>query len=390
MEESGIAVDIEVLEDLRGQFQRIEDAETRAAHKEAGEEFNVSSPKQLQTILFEKLKLPKTKRIKTGFSTDAESLEWLFATTKHQVLGNILKIREFSKLRTTVEGLLSSVQDDSRIHTTFQQTVTATGRLSSINPNLQNIPIRSEEGRRIRGAFIAQSPFVELMTADYSQIEMRIMAHLSEDAGLLKAFAEGEDLHSTVAAQVFGVPTEKVDSDMRRQIKAMSYGLAYGLSSFGLSQQLDIPPNEASALMDRYFERFGGIQKYLKEVVRIAREKGYTETILGRRRYLPDLNHENRQRREVAERMALNAPIQGSAADIIKEAMLRVNSAIQKARLKSRLLLQVHDELIFEVAPNERTTLEKLVRAEMGSAFPLKAPLDVNIGFGRSWHEAAH
>ncbi|MFM7949734.1 MAG: DNA polymerase, partial [Actinomycetales bacterium] len=390
MEESGIAVDIEVLEDLRGQFQRIEDAETRAAHKEAGEEFNVSSPKQLQTILFEKLKLPKTKRIKTGFSTDAESLEWLFAATKHQVLGNILKIREFSKLRTTVEGLLSSVQDDSRIHTTFQQTVTATGRLSSINPNLQNIPIRSEEGRRIRGAFIAQSPFVELMTADYSQIEMRIMAHLSEDAGLLKAFAEGEDLHSTVAAQVFGVPTEKVDSDMRRQIKAMSYGLAYGLSSFGLSQQLDIPPNEASALMDRYFERFGGIQKYLKEVVRIAREKGYTETILGRRRYLPDLNHENRQRREVAERMALNAPIQGSAADIIKEAMLRVNSAIQKARLKSRLLLQVHDELIFEVAPNERTTLEKLVRAEMGSAFPLKAPLDVNIGFGRSWHEAAH
>lgn len=390
MEESGIAVDIEVLEDLRGQFQRIEDAETRAAHKEAGEEFNVSSPKQLQTILFEKLKLPKTKRIKTGFSTDAESLEWLFAATKHQVLGNILKIREFSKLRTTVEGLLSSVQDDSRIHTTFQQTVTATGRLSSINPNLQNIPIRSEEGRRIRGAFIAQSPFVELMTADYSQIEMRIMAHLSEDAGLLKAFAEGEDLHSTVAAQVFGVPTEKVDSDMRRQIKAMSYGLAYGLSSFGLSQQLDIPPNEASALMDRYFERFGGIQKYLKEVVRIAREKGYTETILGRRRYLPDLNHENRQRREVAERMALNAPIQGSAADIIKEAMLRVNSAIQKARLKSRLLLQVHDELIFEVAPNERTTLEKLVRAEMGSALPLKAPLDVNIGFGRSWHEAAH
>lgn len=390
MERVGIGVDLKYLNVLRTEFLEIEGDAIKSAHRDAGEEFNLSSPKQLQVILFEKLKLPKTKRIKTGFSTDAESLEWLFHTTKHKVLANILKTREFTKLRTTVEGLIECVGSDSRIHTSFQQTVTATGRLSSINPNLQNIPIRSEEGRRIREAFVAISPFNQLMTADYSQIEMRIMAHLSEDEGLLKAFAEGEDLHRTVAAQVFGVAETKVDEDMRRQIKAMSYGLAYGLSSFGLAQQLDITPNEASALMDRYFLRFGGIQSYLKDVVRIAREKGFTETIMGRRRYLPDLSHENRQRREVAERMALNAPIQGSAADIIKEAMIRVADVIKEKKMQSRLLLQVHDELIFEVAVNEESALEELVRIEMGSAYPLKAPLDVNVGFGRNWHEAAH
>jgi DNA polymerase-1 len=268
--------------------------------------------------------------------------------------------------------------------------VAATGRLSSTEPNLQNIPIRTDEGRKIRNAFVAQAPFVDLMTADYSQIEMRIMAHLSEDAGLLKAFHEGEDLHSTVAAQVFDVPLKSVDPEMRRQIKAMSYGLAYGLSSFGLAQQLDIAPAEASALMGRYFERFGGIQDYLKEVVRVARERGYTETILGRRRYLPDLNHENRQRREVAERAALNAPIQGSAADIIKVAMLNVARALTNEGFKSRLLLQVHDELIFEVSKGEHEGLEELVRREMGNAYPLKAPLDVNVGFGKSWDLAAH
>ena len=228
------------------------------------------------------------------------------------------------------------------------------------------------------------------MTADYSQIEMRIMAHLSNDAGLLKAFAAGEDLHSTVASQVFGVSVSDVDSEMRRQIKAMSYGLAYGLSSFGLAQQLDITPADASALMAKYFERFGGIQDYLKEVVRVARDKGYTETIMGRRRYLPDLTDENRQRREVAERMALNAPIQGSAADIIKVAMLNVSKAIKANNLSSRILLQVHDELIFEVAEGEEKILEDLVRQEMGSAYPLRAPLDVNIGFGKSWDLAAH
>ncbi|MBU6253663.1 MAG: DNA polymerase I [Acidobacteria bacterium] len=390
MEATGIAIDKAEMKSLLSFFEKEEAEATSLAYKSVGHEFNAASPKQLQVVLFEELKLPKTKRIKTGFSTDAESLEWLYSTTKHPVLASLLRIREVGKLRTTVDGLLNSTKGDSRIHTTFQQTTTATGRLSSTEPNLQNIPIRSDEGRRIRNCFIAQDPFVDLLTADYSQIEMRIMAHLSDDKGLLEAFRTGEDLHSTVGAQVFDVPVSKVDADMRRQIKAMSYGLAYGLSSYGLAQQLDISPTDASILMSKYFERFGGIQDYLKEVVKIAREKGYTETILGRRRYLPDLNHENRGRREMAERMALNAPIQGSAADIIKVAMLNVEKAMKSKNLSSRLLLQVHDELIFEIAKGEHEVMEELVRKQMGSAFELKAPLDVNIGFGKSWDLAAH
>jgi len=390
MEATGIAIDKAEMKSLLSFFEKEEAEATSLAYKSVGHEFNAASPKQLQVVLFEELKLPKTKRIKTGFSTDAESLEWLYSTTKHPVLASLLRIREVGKLRTTVDGLLNSTKADSRIHTTFQQTTTATGRLSSTEPNLQNIPIRSDEGRRIRNCFIAQDPFVDLLTADYSQIEMRIMAHLSDDKGLLEAFRTGEDLHSTVGAQVFDVPVSKVDADMRRQIKAMSYGLAYGLSSYGLAQQLDISPTDASILMSKYFERFGGIQDYLKEVVKVAREKGYTETILGRRRYLPDLNHENRGRREMAERMALNAPIQGSAADIIKVAMLNVEKAMKSKNLSSRLLLQVHDELIFEIAKGEHEVMEELVRKQMGSAFELKAPLDVNIGFGKSWDLAAH
>ena len=390
MEATGIAIDKAEMKSLLSFFEKEEAEATSLAYKSVGHEFNAASPKQLQVVLFEELKLPKTKRIKTGFSTDAESLEWLYSTTKHPVLAALLRIREVGKLRTTVDGLLNSTKANSRIHTTFQQTTTATGRLSSTEPNLQNIPIRSDEGRRIRNCFIAQDPFVDLLTADYSQIEMRIMAHLSDDKGLLEAFRTGEDLHSTVGAQVFDVPVSKVDADMRRQIKAMSYGLAYGLSSYGLAQQLDISPTDASILMSKYFERFGGIQDYLKEVVKIAREKGYTETILGRRRYLPDLSHENRGRREMAERMALNAPIQGSAADIIKVAMLNVEKAMKSKNLSSRLLLQVHDELIFEIAKGEHEVMEELVRKQMGSAFELKAPLDVNIGFGKSWDLAAH
>lgn len=390
MEAVGIGVDRKQLQDLKNFFESEENTQIKKAYSAVGHEFNVASPKQLQTVLFEELALPKTKRIKTGFSTDAESLEWLFSTTKHPVLEALLRVREVSKLRTTIEGLMSSIADDNRIHTTFQQTTTATGRLSSTEPNLQNIPIRTDEGRRIRDCFIAEKPYVDLLTADYSQIEMRIMAHLSDDHELLEAFRSGEDLHSTVASQVFGVKVADVDADMRRQIKAMSYGLAYGLSSYGLAQQLDISPTDANILMGKYFERFGGIQVYLKEVVRVARDKGYTETIMGRRRYLPDLNHENRQRREVAERMALNAPIQGSAADIIKVAMLNVDRAIKEEKMKSRMLLQVHDELIFEIADGEHAAMEGLVRREMGGAFPLKAPLDVNVGFGKSWDLAAH
>jgi DNA polymerase-1 len=390
MESVGIGIDESALKKLHSFFESEEKASINNAYKSVGHEFNVASPKQLQTVLFEELNLPKTKRIKTGFSTDAESLEWLFATTKHPILESLLRVREVSKLRTTVEGLLSAIGNDGRIHTTFQQTTTATGRLSSTEPNLQNIPIRTDEGRKIRDCFVAKAPYVDLLTADYSQIEMRIMAHLSDDKELIQAFKSGEDLHSTVASQVFDVKVSEVDAEMRRTIKAMSYGLAYGLSSYGLAQQLDISPTDASALMAKYFERFGGIQDYLKQVVVIARAQGYTETILGRRRYLPDLNHENRQRREVAERMALNAPIQGSAADIIKVAMLNVDRAIKSEKMKSRLLLQVHDELIFEIADGEHKEMESLVRREMGNAYPLKAPLDVNVGFGKSWDLAAH
>ena len=390
MERDGICVDRSKLDDL-ARFLRVEiERETSAAHALAGHEFNVGSPKQLQVILFDELKLPKTKKIKTGYTTDAESLETLFAKTSHPILAHLLRIRETTKLLTTIDGLLSAIKSDGRIHTTFQQTVTATGRLSSTDPNLQNIPVRTEEGRKIRDCFVAEKPFETLLTADYSQIEMRIMAHLSKDEALIAAFKSGEDLHTTVGSQVFGVKPSEVDPEMRRQIKAMSYGLAYGLSAFGLSQQLNLSPTEAAALMSSYFDRFGGIRDYLKSVVVEARERGYTETILGRRRYLPDLNSENRQQREVAERMALNAPIQGSAADIMKVAMLDVVKQIKGADLHSRLLLQVHDELIFEVAVGESEKLSAIVRNSMESAVALSLPLDVNIGIGSSWDLAAH
>ena len=390
MERVGVAVDRGGLTNLQSFFAGEAERETKAAFEAVGHEFNIASPKQLQVILFDELKLPKTKKIKTGYTTDAESLEWLSQTTRHPVLTHLLRIRETNKLRTTVEGLITEIAGDGRIHTHFQQTIAATGRLSSTGPNLQNIPVRTEEGRRIRECFIAGEGYASLLTADYSQIEMRIMAHLSNDEHLLAAFTKGEDLHSTLASEVFGVDAQHVTPEMRRQIKAMSYGLAYGLSSFGLSAQLGIAPPEAQVLMDKYFERFGGIREYLKTVVEQARKVGYTETILGRRRYLPDLLNDNRQRREVAERMALNAPIQGSAADIIKQAMLNVEVGLEAKALKSRLLLQVHDELIFEVVAGEEETLTTLVRESMGSAYPLKAPLEVSVGMGKSWNEAAH
>jgi DNA polymerase-1 len=390
MENRGIAVDKKGLETLATFFDGEVARETKIAHDAAGHEFNVGSPKQLQVVLFDELGLPKTKKIKTGFTTDADALTWLFEKTSHPVLAALLRIRETKKLATTIEGLLVEIQKDKRIHTHFAQTVAATGRLSSVGPNLQNIPVRTEEGRKIRECFIAGAGYDALLTADYSQIEMRIMAHLSNDEHLLKAFESGEDLHATVAAEVFGVKASDVDSEMRRQIKAMSYGLAYGLSSYGLAVQLDLTPPAAQDLMDRYFERFGGIRDYLKTVVEDARKVGYTETVMGRRRYLPDLLHDNRQRREVAERMALNAPIQGSAADIIKQAMLNVQSALVAGKFTSRLLLQVHDELILEVVTKEIDEVSELVRVQMGKAYPLRAPLDVSVGIGKSWNEAAH
>jgi len=390
MESLGIAVDKKELDKLAAYFEGEVRRETKAAHDAVGHEFNVASPKQLQVVLFDELKLPKTKKIKTGYTTDAESLDWLHQKSGHPVLTSLLRIRETKKLGTTVEGLIAEIAKDGRIHTHFQQTVAATGRLSSTGPNLQNIPVRTKEGRTIRNCFIAGKGYVGLLTADYSQIEMRIMAHLSHDEKLLKAFESGEDLHATIAGEIFGVKAHDVDPEMRRQIKAMSYGLAYGLSSYGLSAQLDISPPAAQDLMDKYFERFGGIRDYLKVVVEDARKVGYTETIMGRRRYLPDLMHDNRQRREVAERMALNAPIQGSAADIIKLAMLKVQAAIEKEKLSSRLLLQIHDELIVEVVKGEEEKITTVVKREMGAAYPLRAPLDVSAGLGLTWHEAAH
>ncbi|MEV6967291.1 DNA polymerase I [Hamadaea sp. NPDC051192] len=388
MEQTGIAADTDYLSELEAFFAGEVKSSAQSAYGVIGREFNLGSPKQLQEILFTELNLPKTKKIKTGYTTDADSLQWLYAETGHPVLEHLLRHRDVAKLKSTVDGLLKSVSEDGRIHTTFYQTVAATGRLSSTDPNLQNVPIRTEEGRRIRRAFIVGPDYESLMTADYSQIEMRIMADLSGDEGLIQAFTSGEDLHTWVASQVF--ETDQITPDHRRKIKAMSYGLAYGLSAFGLAQQLGISTQEANGLMEDYFARFGGVRDYLQRVVRRAGADGYTATILGRRRYLPDLRSDNRQRREMAERMALNAPIQGSAADIIKIAMLRVDAALRDEQLASRLLLQVHDELVLEIAPGEREQVETLLRREMGGAHQLSVPLEVSVGVGRDWNAADH
>jgi DNA polymerase-1 len=389
MERLGIAADVDHLVALETRLREQVKAAAEAAYETVGHEFHLGSPKQLQALLFDELGLPKTKKIKTGYTTDADSLQNLLGT--HPVIEKLLHHREMTRLLMVVEKqLLPTVADDGRIHTTYKQMVAATGRLSSDNPNLQNVPIRTQQGREIRQGFVAGDGFEALMTADYSQIEMRIMAHLSDDAGLKEAFETGEDLHTFVASRAFGVPVEQVDPELRRRVKAMSYGLAYGLSAFGLATQLRIPTDEAKEQMTAYFERFGGIRDYLRDVVAQARKDGYTSTILDRRRYLPDLTSDNGQRRQMAERMALNAPIQGSAADIIKLAMLGVARALREEGLRSRLLLQVHDELVLEVAEGEREALEALVRREMGSAYPLSVPLDVSIGVGRTWDEAGH
>ncbi|GGM38883.1 DNA polymerase I [Micromonospora sonchi] len=390
MERTGIAADTDYLSELEAHFAAEVKAAAQSAYAVIDREFNLGSPKQLQEILFNELNLPKTKRIKTGYTTDADALQWLYAQTEHPLLHHLLRHRDVARLKSTVDGLLKSVSDDGRIHTTFNQTVAATGRLSSTEPNLQNIPIRTEEGRRIRRAFVVGEGYECLLTADYSQIEMRIMAHLSTDDALIEAFNSGHDFHAATASSVFAVGVAEVTPDQRRKIKAMNYGLAYGLSAFGLSQQLGISAEEARGLMEVYFAGFGGVRDYLHEVVARARQDGYTSTILGRRRYLPDLVSDNRQRREMAERMALNAPIQGSAADIIKVAMLHVDTALRDAGLRSRMLLQVHDELVFEVAPGERAALEELVRREMGGAYPLSVPLEVSIGEGPDWNSADH
>jgi DNA polymerase I len=395
LEAAGIAVDVSALHDLESQFGARVQAAAQSAYDVIGKEINLGSPKQLQVVLFDELEMPKTKRTKTGYTTDADALQTLNETNPHPFLEHLLEHRDATRLRVTVKGLLDALSDDGRIHTTFNQTIARTGRLSSTEPNLQNIPVRTAEGRRIRDTFVvgsdsADGAFGELMTVDYSQIEMRIMAHLSRDEALIEAFQSGYDFHSVTAAHVFGVAEDEVSQGQRAKIKAMNYGLAYGLSAYGLSAQLRISTDEAKELMEEYFTRFGGVRDYLRQVVDQARKDGYTSSILGRRRYLADLTSDNRQRREMAERMALNAPIQGSAADIIKVAMLGVHQALRDEGLRSRILLQVHDELVLEVATEEKDVVTELVRREMGAAFELDVPLEVSVGFGRSWDQAAH
>ncbi|NVI89031.1 DNA polymerase I [Actinomadura sp. BRA 177] len=390
MERAGIAVDADHLAHLSASLGGQVKEQEQQAHNAVGREFNLGSPKQVQQVLFDELNLPKTKRTKTGYTTDSEALTTLLEKDGHPVLEHILRWREVAKLKSIVDSLIPMLDDAGRIHTTFNQMIAATGRLSSTDPNLQNIPIRTAEGRQIREAFVVGGGYESLLTADYSQIELRIMAHLSEDEALLEAFGSGADFHTITASRVFGLPPDQIDSELRARIKAMNYGLAYGLSAYGLSQQLRISPDEARGLMEEYFEQFGGVRDYLRDIVGKARQDGYTQTILGRRRYLPDLTSDNRQRREMAERMALNAPIQGSAADIIKVASLNVDRALRAAGLTSRMLLQVHDELVFEVAPGELDTLKTLVSTEMAGAYELRAPLSVSMGTGRTWQDAAH
>ncbi len=390
MEQAGIAADSDHFAAMSAGLGGEVKAAEQAAFAAVGHEFNLGSPKQLQEVLFTELSLPKTKRIKTGYTTDSEALTTLLAQTEHPVLEHLLRYRDVAKLKSIVDTLIPMAGEDGRIHTTYNQMIAATGRLSSTDPNLQNIPIRTEEGRRIRQGFIVGPGYQTLLTADYSQIELRIMADLSGDTALEQAFTSGRDFHAETASRVFGVPADEVTGEMRSKIKAMNYGLAYGLSAYGLSQQLRISAEEARGLMDEYFQQFGGVRDYLQEVVAQARRDGYTQTIMGRRRYLPDLTSDNRQRREMAERMALNAPIQGSAADIIKVAMLRVDQALRAQELRSRMLLQVHDELLFEVAEGELDTLRTLVTGTMCGAFELRVPLDVSVGTGRSWAEAGH
>jgi DNA polymerase-1 len=390
MESAGISIDTDLLAQLAAELDTEISKTAKACYEIIGKEINLASPKQLQTVLFEDLGMTGTKQVKTGFSTNAEALTTLFEAYGHPFLEKLLLHREISKIRQIIETITKSVEADGRIHTRYVQTGTSTGRLSSENPNLQNIPIRSERGRAIRDAFVVGKGYETLLTADYSQIEMRILAHLSNDAGLIEAFNLGEDLHRYVGSRIYGVEPDEVTSAMRSKVKAMSYGLVYGLSEYGLAKQLRISNGDAKQLMNDYFLRFGGVRRYLAKVVDDAKIEGYTVTSYGRRRPFDDLQSKIFTIRENARRAALNAPIQGTAADIMKIAMTNVDKAIALAGLKSRILLQVHDELLFEVAKGELDTLKTLVQHEMQQAAKLSVPLEVHIGVGKSWDAAGH
>jgi len=390
MEALGIASDRDKLAIIADELARLSASHQGDAFAAIGREVNLGSPKQLQTVLFDELRMPKTRATKTGYTTDAKALHELQSTNPHPFLDALLAHRDTTKLHQIVEGLIQAVDHQGRIHTTFDQTGTSTGRLSSSDPNLQNIPVRTDVGHQIRSTFIASPEADGLLTADYSQIEMRIMAHLSEDSGLIDAFQGGEDLHRFVGARIFDVTPGEVTPLMRTKVKAMSYGLAYGLSAYGLAQQLGISPAEAKDLMAEYFRRFGNVRDYLLTVVEKAKQQGFTETLFGRRRPFPDLTSPNRILREAAERQALNAPIQGTAADIIKLAMVDISRDLKARNLASRMVLQVHDELVFEVFGGERTELEAIVVERMAGAAALLVPLDVQLGWGANWDEAAH
>lgn len=390
MEATGVAMDSAKLSSLGKELRGAAARAQEEAFAAIGHETNLGSPKQLQKVLFEELGMPKTRKTKTGWTTDAEALQDLYLKTEHPFLQALLQYRDNTKLLQMVEGLTAEIQPDGRIRTTFQQTVAATGRIASSEPNLQNIPARTDTGIRVREAFVPGEGYESLMSVDYSQIEMRIMAHLSQDEAVIEAFNLGEDLHRSMASMVFGVPVDEVTGQLRNRIKATSYGLAYGLSPYGLSKQLAISVQDARDLHRKYFERFGGIGRYLHEVVEEARQRGYTETMFGRRRYFPQLTSDNTRVREVAERAALNAPIQGSAADIIKVAMIDVDEALRQGGYQSRVCLQIHDELLLEIAPGEQHQIEELVRSAMASPVQMSVPLDVAVGVGKSWRDAAH
>jgi len=388
MELTGITVNRDILGRLTTSLGVTAADVAQRAYAEIGREINLGSPKQLQEVLFDQLGMPKTRSNKTGFSTDAASLADLQVQAPHPFLDLLLQHRDATKLLQIIASIDKAVDAGGRVHTTYEQAGSSTGRIASNDPNLQNVPIKTEIGREIRSAFEAGPGFETLLTADYSQIEMRIMAHLSGDEGLIAAFNEGEDLHRFVGARIFGVPPAEVTPTMRTKVKAMSYGLAYGLSAFGLSKQLRIETSEAKALMTDYFARFGAVREYLRNVVEQARVDGYTTTIFGRRRPFGDLTSTNRVLRDNAERQALNSPIQGSAADILKRAMIEINRDM--TGMQSRMLLQVHDELVFEVFPGELESLSAIVSSRMAGAAELRVPLDVQIGTGPNWDAAAH
>lgn len=388
MEKQGIAVNVEDLKELGREFEAQIERLVQEIYEIAGTEFNLNSPKQLGEILFVKLQLPVIKKTKTGYSTDAEVLEKL--APYHDIVRLILQYRTLAKLQSTyVEGLLKEISERTgKVHTYYRQTIAATGRLSSQYPNLQNIPIRLEEGRKLRKVFVPSEPGWSILAADYSQIELRVLAHISDDERLKEAFLHDMDIHTKTAMDVFGVGVDEVDANMRRSAKAVNFGIVYGISDYGLSQNLNITRKEAAAFIDQYFEVFQGVRRYMDEIVKEAKQNGYVKTLLERRRYLPEINASNFNLRSFAERTAMNTPIQGTAADIIKLAMVHMDAALQERKLKSRMLLQVHDELVFEVPEDELEIMKELVPEVMSHALALSVPLKSEVSYGTNWYEA--